>query len=354
MKKLRAADLAAAARLECALENEAAASYENFLKGVNRYRRAPASPRRAAVPAIWRAGATCLRDYGGAGPVVLVVPSLVNRAAILDLEKDRSFLRALRARGFRPLLVDWGAPGREESAFTLDGYMARLEKALDVAHRRNGRRAVPVIGYCMGGLLAVALARIALRKAGPLVLLATPWDFRADAPLAEMRAKLLLKRMDAAPEQATVRPEALQEFFLMQQPFAVVEKFIRFADMKGAAARRFAVLEDWVNDGVPLAAPVARECLSGWYIGNAPARGRWAIGGRIINPAKLRQPSLHVIPQRDRIVPPASAAALAYRMKDASMIRPAFGHVSMLAHVTAPEKLWPQIFDWLALRMRRP
>src|SRR3546814_12309737 len=69
--------------------------------------------------------------------------------------------------------------------------------------------------------------------------------------------------------------------------------------------------EDWVNDGVPLAAPVARECLAGWYGRNGPARGAWHVAGRPVDPAEWRRPFLAVVPARDRIVPPPSAAALA-------------------------------------------
>ena len=50
--------------------------------------------------------------------------------------------------------------------------------------------------------------------------------------------------------------------------------------LEGLAARRFVVLEDWLNDGVPLAAPVAREVLSGWYGANTPAAGAWRLARR--------------------------------------------------------------------------
>ena len=43
-----------------------------------------------------------------------------------------------------------------------------------------------------------------------------------------------------------------------------------------AEARDFVALEDWLNDGVPLALPVARECLGGWYGDNVPGRGQLA------------------------------------------------------------------------------
>src|SRR3546814_10267711 len=46
-------------------------------------------------------------------------------------------------------------------------------------------------------------------------------------------------------------------------PQLVVRKFLAFGRLDAASrkAEEFVALEDWLNDGVPLAAPVARECL---------------------------------------------------------------------------------------------
>ena len=62
---------------------------------------------------------------------------------------------------------------------------------------------------------------------------------------------------------------------------------------------------------MPLAAPVARECLGGWYGANTPARGEWRVAGLPVDPAALRLPTFVAAPGRDRIVPPESARPLA-------------------------------------------
>jgi polyhydroxyalkanoate synthase subunit PhaC len=67
---------------------------------------------------VWHKGTTRLLDYGdGAGPTVLVIPSLINRYYVLDLLPERSILRHLAGCDLRPLVIDWGAPGREERHF---------------------------------------------------------------------------------------------------------------------------------------------------------------------------------------------------------------------------------------------
>src|SRR5262249_8508228 len=132
-----------------------------FLRGLERYRHHPYRRPLADPPVIWREGATQLLDYGPPdGAPVLVVPSLINRAYILDLAPGKSLLRFLAEAGLRPLLVDWGRPGPAERRFTLTDYIAgRLVRALDAAAAAAGGP-LAVVGYCMGGLLALALAQL--------------------------------------------------------------------------------------------------------------------------------------------------------------------------------------------------
>ncbi|MGH6961928.1 MAG: hypothetical protein ACREE7_15710, partial [Dongiaceae bacterium] len=120
-----------------ALESEIRARFDRLTAGIESYRRHPFRRVLPDPPVLWQDGTTRLLDYraapaGAGGPVLLAVPSLINRAHILDLTADRSLLRVLAAAGTRPLLVDWGAPGDLERGFSLTDYIAgRLEQALD-------------------------------------------------------------------------------------------------------------------------------------------------------------------------------------------------------------------------------
>jgi len=164
-----------------ALNLEITRRAEAYFIGLEAYRRHPYRRCDAGAPVLWREGTTRLLDYGRdtAGPVVLVVPSLINRFYVLDLLPELSFLRYLAERGLRPLVVDWDVPGKEERDFDLNDYIAgRLESAFDAAlHLARGP--IGVAGYCMGGLFALALA-LRRDETACLALLATPWDFHAE------------------------------------------------------------------------------------------------------------------------------------------------------------------------------
>ena len=322
-----------------------------LLAGVAAYRRHPWQRTLEDPPPIWREGSSRLLDFGPPdAPPLLVVPSLVNRAYVLDLLPGQSMLRFLAANGTRPLLLDWGYPGEVERAFGLSDYIAgRLERALECAVAVAGRP-VTLAGYCMGGLMAVAAALRRPDLVGRLVLLASPWDFWAEGERQPRELAGLLPALEPALAQTgALAVDTLQTMFSLLDPGSVAAKYRDFGrqDQASARARMFVALEDWLNDGVPLAAPVARETLSGWYGRNSPARGQWRVLGVPVLPEDLRMRCFVAAPGRDRIVPPGSARALAAAIEGADLIVPRAGHIGMVAGSTARTVLWEPLSAWL-------
>ncbi len=332
-----------------------------LLAGLAAYRRHPCRRTLEDPPAIWSEGGSRLLDYGrsaaparprgGApgGMPVLFVPSLINRAYVLDLAPGRSLLRFLAAAdGLRPLLLDWGAPGEAERGFTLTDYVAgRLERALAAL---DGAEPVVLVGYCMGGLLALAAALRRPDRVRALGLLATPWDFHAAEAERARAAAALLPGLEPVLEALGALPvDLIQALFAGLDPWAIAAKFRAFARLDPGSERAalFVALEDWLNDGVPLAAPVARACLGGWYGRNEPARLAWRVAGAVVDPAAWHGPAFVAVPHRDRIVPPASARALALRLRRATLHEAAAGHIGMAAGGTAETALWRPLLAWL-------
>ena len=343
------------------LDREIRDRLERYLTAVERYRHHPYRRDLEPPPAIWAEGTTRLLDYGaasgkgdedrdGAHPIVLFVPSLVNRGYILDLAAGNSFLRWLAGQGFRPILVDWGRPDEVERGFDLSDYIAgRLERALDKAIELAGGQ-IGLVGYCMGGNLALALAHRRRRDVKALGLLATPWDFHADRPeLARVIAATSLPLLAIADRLGELSTDILQALFYLLAPYLAPRKFLRFAEFVPGSAREraFGALEDWLNDGVPLAANVARECLLGWYGENTPGTGAWRVAGEVIEPREIACPTLILVPSQDRIVPPASADALTRLIPGAERLQPDLGHIGMMVSGAAEAGAWRPLADWL-------
>src|SRR6202163_1950968 len=161
-----AADRLAALRVEvaqlgadkvgAALDEELLRRVDGLVTGGEAYTPPPFCLSAARVPVVWRQGAVRLLDHGrGGGPAVLVIPSLINRYYVLDLLPERSFLRHLAEQGLRPLVVDWGEPGAVERDFTLSDYIAGPLDAAAAKARALAGAPIAILGYCMGGLLAL-------------------------------------------------------------------------------------------------------------------------------------------------------------------------------------------------------
>jgi polyhydroxyalkanoate synthase len=203
----------------------------------------------------------------------------------------------------------------------------------------------------MGGLLVLPLALRRPQVVRATVLLATPWDFHADGRGQARLIQAVDEPLRGLIELMGVLPtDAIQALFAALDPLLTARKFTGFAALKrgSAAARDFVALEDWLNDGMPLAGAVARDCLFDWYGDNTPGRGLWRIGGEPVRPERLGMPALVVVPGHDRIVPPQSAAALGAAIPGAEVWRPALGHIGMIASPRARTRLWRPLADWLA------
>jgi polyhydroxyalkanoate synthase len=355
---LRAAERTDSAALAAALQAEGLRRFDRLLTGIERYRHHPRHRTVPEAPVLWEQGTTKLRDYRSArdpkAPRLLVIPSLVNRYYIHDLETDASFLRWCAAQGMAPFVIDWGAPGDAEREFDFADYILRLERALEAVAKEPGGPLFAV-GYCMGGNLALALALRRQAVLAGLVLLATPWDFHAENKEHSLMLAEIGHGLEPVLQLFGELPvDLLQVFFSGFDPFQVLRKFQGFGalDPTSAQAQKFVALEDWLNDGTAVAASIARECLIGWYGENRTARNRWLVGGEPVDPAKFARPALSLIPAGDRIVPPKSALALADALPKSDRLLPAAGHIGMMAGRGALPLVWEPLKAWVEDRAR--
>ena len=329
---------------------EATARMDTFVRGVRVYQSHPYTRTLKAPPAVWQRGAATLVDYGGKGTPVLYVPSLINKAYILDLAADRSLMRASAASRLHSFLLDWGVPGAAEQAFMVSDYVEGvLIPALEEVKARTGKTPA-LVGYCMGGTLSVAAAVLRPDLVCALALLAAPWDFHEGTEASRVLLTLsqpMIETILAA--EGMVSIDILQAFFASLDPTLVGRKFRRFAELDPASepARRFVELEDWLNDGVALAGPVAREVFFDWYGRNHPPAGRLRVGETVIDPAGIKVPTFAFIPSQDRIVPPGAAQALARAIPGAEARTVDLGHIGMVSAGSAPEAVYAPLLAWL-------
>jgi len=322
------------------LRSETAASPQRraaALAGLRAYQSADRGAARPVPSSLAQSGRARLRDYGGSGRPVVFVPSLINPPFILDLSEENSLIRFVETRGFRPFLVDWGDPEPGDRDQDVTAHVEQLLlPLLDVFDEP------PVlIGYCLGGTMALAAA--CARPVAGLCLIASPWRFSGFGPMLEKIDAIWQQAEPMCAKLGLVPMEVLQAGFWTLDPARTVAKFERFARIEpgSKAAREFVTLEDWANAGAPLTYAAGRQMFDDFFVADVPGNGRWRVGGAVADPRRLTCPATQFVSATDRIVPAASAARIGRR----APLRA--GHVGMLVGSQARTRLWNPMLQWL-------
>ncbi len=339
-------------KLRLAIDEHAKNNLDHFQAGIQTYHANPFKRPKPKAKTIWRRGDMRVLDYGSENknaPPVFIIPSLVNKYYILDLLPEKTFAGYLRAQGFRPIILDWGAPGPREKDLDFSGYTQILLQAFDHVCAKVKPHKPVISGYCMGGVFAVANALHRPRDYTGLMLIATPWDFAKTYPQTE-KIDFYINRVLPHFEKTGLIPiDLIQSMFFDIDPLLVVRKFTKIGKHNPGAApmRQFAALEDWINDGVELSHGVLTQCLRDWYRDNKIGQGKFKVLGKDMNPKSIRKPVLLVIPRKDRIVPPENARQLAKNLARKKIINAETGHIGLMASSYAEKEIWPQIVKWL-------
>ena len=259
-----------------------------------------------------------LRDHGGEGPPALLIPSLINPPRILDLDEQISLTAAIAGMGRRTLLLDWGKAD-ERSELSVAGHIEQLL----LPFLRSIGEPLALIGYCLGGTMAIAAAN--LIEVERLATLAAPWHFAGYPERSTHALQDMWWHSKASAEALGALPmEVLQAAFWSLDPERTVRKFAEFGRLPPGSvdALRFIELEEWANQGEPLPYPAAKELVENLFGYDAAGTGTWTIGGRTVSDA-FGVPTLHLAAERDLIAPPQTAAS-------GKVIAIPSGHVGMI------------------------
>lgn len=341
-------------KLAQAVERESRHRATEFLQGVMRYQQTPYEREPEEFNTVFSCGGVRLLAWGertSSAAAVLLVPSLINRYYVLDLTRKLSLARYLHEQGLRVYVVDWGNPTRAEQYFDTALYVSERLIPMVEWMRGAGASSLTVAGYCMGGLLALALATSRPDLVDRLACFATPWDFSVPefpkTALCETDVQQLEAYIMAGDN---VSAETIHTLFHLANPFAYQNKLREFVHMKGESQKTsdFLAVERWANDGVPMTRGVAKDCLIDWAYRNSTARLQWRVCGRKVNPETIGCPAFIAAPAGDKIVPSASSLPLARLFRNATVVQPDAGHVGMIVGNNHKAALWEPFTQWVA------
>ena len=326
----------------------------NGLKYVTGTEWAPVRPTASDV--VWRQGTAELRRYRSdavrfAEPVVMFI-GLVSTSYILDLHRSNSVARHLLDAGFDVYLLDWGTAGPADAQNTLETYTTRyLPRALRAALRESQAERASLLGYCMGGnlaLMALAAQPLPVRS---LTTMAVPIDFTALPGLAgELRERAL--DPDALVDwTGNVPPQYLSAFFRVRKPTADIPMTARlwehlwddeFVEAHQAMAR-------WAREHVPFPGAAFRQVSEQWLRCNAFLENRLRLGGRRLDLRDVRCPTFSILAVRDDLVPPEAARPIGdvIGAQEFELLELEAGHAGLTTSRKAATTTMPALRAWL-------
>lgn len=328
---------------------------QDMMSGIQMYMQHPYQRAKSDLKCVQKNGEVSVfscREYDGENdaPVLLLIPSLINKSDILDLLPERSFLRWLDGKETAVYLLDWGDVLEDGDAQNVDDVVQeKIIAAVSFLNEKHGRK-IHVLGYCMGGTLGVAAVHSSPQYFASFIALAAPWDFHAGSRALLDRIKFWAPTiLPSLKDKGHLSVDWLQMLFASLDPALAMHKFVRFAQMDEAsdAARLFVAVEDWLNDGVALPQELAQQVMKDWYFSNAPLAGEWLVNGRAICAEDINVPMYIIASSKDRLVEFETAKALADQVAGATLYDPKCGHVGMIAGARAIENVWEPICEWI-------
>lgn len=280
-------------------------------------------------------------------PPVVLVPSLINRATILDLEPDRSVVRALSEMGHPVYLIDWGVPQAEDAhedvAYVIHDL---LHRSIDRICRHAGHSRALVLGYCLGGTLAAIHAALHPERVAGLVLLNAPTRF---AEAGRFRDFVLDLDLDQAIDHDGLVPvHVMKPAFKLLDPMGNWHKYaaIEAASHDPTRLRRTLVRERWLEENVPMSGAFAREFIDHCYQRDALLDGTWTLRGETVDLANITAPTLVLACARDFIAPQASVLPAVDVIPNATGQVLETGHIGVVVGGFGPAVFYPLLDAW--------
>lgn len=287
---------------------------------------------------------------------ILLVPSLINRHYVLDLLPGKSFTEHLVQQGFDVFCIDWGTPQDEDRYLSFDDiadtYVGRAIRVAASFGRRPGK--AHVLGYCMGGTLAVAHAAAHPTRFASLLALAAPVRFHDDGLLSRWVRSPGFDVDALVNGFGNVPWPLMQASFHMLRPTLSLWKAVKLVDRAwdDRFLDGFFATETWGNDNVSFPGECYRTYIRELYREDRLVRGEMALSGRRLRLEDIDCPLLAITFAHDHIVPHQSASVLVDRVSsdDKEHLHLPGGHVGAVVSSAAKRELWPRMCAWWAAR----
>jgi len=289
---------------------------------------------------------------------ILIIPSLVNKACIMDLLEGESFIAGMLERGAQVYLLEWGEPNLGQQRYSLQFYLKNyIGRAIRRILKDSGASGVTLAGYCLGGTMSLLYAALDVEdQVKNLVTMVTPAGFE-DRGMLSWWARREHFNVDSVVNAFGNIPA---QFFSSVFPWIVPTssfKKIRTIYEKhddDEFLTSFLALDLWITENVPFPGQVYREVITKGYQENTLVKSRkWQLDDRMADLEDIQIPVLNVTAKYDHVSPVESCDVLTELVGslnctslvyETGHLGPALGRDKLGVHT---DLYWDDIQAWL-------
>jgi polyhydroxyalkanoate synthase len=242
---------------------------------------------------------------------LLIVPPWINKFYILDLNREKSFIRWCVSQGLTVFCISWVNPDERQAAKGFDAYMEEgIFAALDAIKRATDETRVTSIGYCVGGtLLGVALAYMAAKgddRIESATFFTTQVDFTHAGDLKVYVDEEQVQAVEAIMKtRGYLDGSRMANAFNMLRPNDLIWPYVVDVYLKGRAPFPFDLLY-WNADATRMPAANHSFYLRNCYLENKLTRGEMVVAGQQLDLGRVTIPIFNLATREDHIAPARS------------------------------------------------
>ncbi|WP_238584600.1 PHA/PHB synthase family protein [Legionella worsleiensis] len=239
---------------------------------------------------------------------VLILPAWIMKYYILDLLPDNSMVNWLTQQGHTVYIVSWRNPTKEDRNLGLnDYYRMGAMAAIDAISKARPATKIHLMGYCLGGTLAMitaaAMAKNHDNRLKSLTLLAAQGDFTEAGELLLFITKSEVSFLKSMMwDQGYLDTKQMSGTFQMLRSYDLIwSKMVQ--DYMHGTQRGMIALLAWNADATRMPYKMHSEYLEKLFLNNDFAEGRFSIEGKHIVPGNIQVPAFVVSTEKDHVAP---------------------------------------------------
>lgn len=239
---------------------------------------------------------------------VLIIPAWIMKYYILDLLPENSLVNWLTQQGHTVFIVSWKNPDSKDRDLGMDDYY-RLGAmgAIDAVSKVIPNTKIHLMGYCLGGTLAMitaaAMAKNKDKRLQSLTLLAAQGDFTEAGELlifiTQSEVSFLKSMMW---DQGYLDTKQMSGTFQMLRSYDLIwSKMVQ--DYMHGTQRGMIPLLAWNADATRMPYKMHSEYLEKLFLNNDFAEGRYTVEGKHIVAENIHTPAFVVSTEKDHVAP---------------------------------------------------